>query len=57
MGYYLNGTISAGDEVILNLPRSIEVSSVYQQNNRVYLATSRYKLAVNGQNLDCRTSD
>ena len=55
--YYRNGTISAGDEVILNLPSSIEVSSVYHQNNGIYLTTSSDKVTVIGQNLDRHTSD
>ena len=57
IGYYRNGTITAGDEVILNLPSSIEVSSVYHQNNGIYLTTSSDKVTVIGQNLDRRTSD
>ena len=57
VGYYRNGTITAGDEVILNLPRSIEVSSVYHQNKGIYLTTSSDKVTVIGQNLDQRTSD
>ena len=56
VGYYRNGTISAGNEVILNLPSSIEVSSVYHQINGIYLTTSD-KVTVIGQNLDNHTSD
>ena len=57
VGYYQNGSISAGDEVILNLSRSIVVSSVYQQNSGIYLAISSGKVTVIGQNLDLRSSD
>ena len=57
VGYYRNGTISAGNEVILNLPSSIEVSSVYHQTNGIYLTTNSDKVTVIGQNLDIRSSD
>ena len=57
VGYYRNGTITAGDEVILNLPSSIQLSSVYHQNNGIYLTTSSDKVTVIGQNLDPGTSD
>ena len=57
VGYYRNGTVSDGDEVILNLPSSIEVSSVYHQNNGIYLTTSSDKVTVIGQNLESYTSD
>ena len=57
VGYYRNGTVSAGDEVILNLPSSIQVSSGYHQNNGIYLTTSSDKVTVIGQNLQDYTSD
>ena len=57
VGYYRNGTISAGDEVILNLPHSIVVSSFYHRNHGIYLATSSNKVIVIGQNLDRHSSD
>ena len=57
VGYYHNGTVSAGDEVILNLPSSIQVSTVYHQNNGIYLTTSSDKVTVIGQNLKSHTSD
>ena len=57
VGYYRNGTISAGNEVILNLPSSIEVSSVYHQTNGIYLATNSDKVTVIGQNSNVHTSD
>ena len=57
VGYYRNGTVSVGDEVILNLPRSIQVSSVYHQNNGIYLTTSSDNVTVIGQNLYTYSSD
>ena len=57
VGYYHNGTISAGNEVILNLSSSIEVSSVYHQNNGIYITTSSDKVTVIGQNSGHYTSD
>ena len=57
VGYYHNGTITAGDEVTLNLSSSIQVSSVYHQNNGIYLTTSSDNVTVIGQNLDSGTSD
>ena len=57
VGYYRNGTVSAGDEVILNLPSSIQVSSVYHQINGIYITTSSDKINVIGQNLKSHTSD
>ena len=57
VGYYHNGTITAGEEVIFNLSNSIEVSSVYHQINGIYLTTSSNKVTVIGQNLHYYTSD
>ena len=57
VGYYHNGTISAGDEVILNLPRSIEVLSYNDQDKGIYLTASSDKITVIGQNLDSGASD
>ena len=57
VGYYHNGTIIAGDEVTLNFSSSIEVLSVYHQNNGIYLTTSSDKVTVIGQNLDSGSSD
>ena len=57
VGYYRNGTITAGNEVILNLPSSIQVSSVYHQNNGIYLTTSSDNVTVIGQSLYDGSSD
>ena len=57
VGYYHNGTISAGDEAILNLPNTIGVSSYTDQDKGIYLAASSDKVTVIGQNVDSHTSD
>ena len=57
VGYYHNGTISPGDEVILNLPSSVEVLSYNDQDKGIYLAASSDKVTVIGQNLYDDTSD
>ena len=57
VGYYHNGTISLGDEVILNLPLSVQVSSYNDQDKGIYLTASSDKITVIGQNLDDHTSD
>ena len=55
--YCHSGTVSAGGEVILHLPASLEVSSPGHQNNGIYLTVGSDKVTVIGQNLDYRTSD
>ena len=55
VGYYHKGIVSAGNEVILNLPSSVEVS--HDQNKGIYLTTSSDNVTVIGQNLDSATSD
>ena len=57
VGYYHKGIISAGNEVILNLPSSLEVSSYHHQDKGIYLTTSSDKMTVIGQNLDRNTGD
>ena len=57
VGYYHNGTISPGDEVILNLPSSVEVLSYNDQDKGIYLIASSDKVTVIGQNLERYTSD
>ena len=52
IAYYHNGTISAEDEVILYLPSSVEVSSIYHQDKGIYLTTSSDSVTVIGQNQD-----
>ena len=57
VGYYHNGTILAGNEVILNLPSSIQVSSYNDQDKGIHLTASSDKITVIGQNLRSATSD
>ena len=57
VGYYHNGTISAGDEAILDLPHTIEVSSYTDQDKGIYLTASSDKITVIGQNMDGASSD
>ena len=57
VGYYQNGTISVGNEVILNLPLNIQVSSYNDQDKGIYLTASSDKITVIGQNLNDYTSD
>ena len=57
MGYFQNGTLSAGDEVILDLSSSVEVSSSQDQYKGIYLTTSSQNVTVIGQSLKVRTSD
>ena len=57
VGYYRSGTLSAGDQVILYLPSSVEVSSPYDQDNGVYLTTSSENVTVIGQSSQESTSE
>ena len=57
VGYYYNGSVSVDNEIILNLPSSVVVSSVYDQDKGIYLTTSSDSVTVIGQNLLSRTSD
>ena len=57
VGYHHNGTVSASNEVILYLPKSIEVRSHNQQNKGIYLTASSKKVTVIGQALDIASSD
>ena len=57
VGYYSSGTLSAGDEVILFLPSSVEVSSSDDQNNGIYLTTSSENVTVIGQSSQSGSSD
>ena len=56
VGYYQGGIISAGDEVILNLPISIEVSSISQQDKGIYLKITSDAINVIGLNLNVPSS-
>ena len=55
--YYNSGNVSAGNDVILNLPKSVEVASPVQQNKGIYLAINSDKVTVIGQSLDEYSSD
>ena len=50
IGYYHNGTITASNEDIVNLPKSVEVSPD-DQNKGIYLTTSSKTVTVIGQNV------
>ena len=50
IGYYRSGTITAGNDVILNIPNSVEASSHNDQNKGIYLKTNSDKVTVTGQN-------
>ena len=49
--YYQNGTVSAGNDVMLNLPRSVVVASHDDQNKGIFLTTSSDKVTVIAQSL------
>ena len=57
VGYYHKGNISAGNEIILNLPSSVEVSSYHDQDKGIYLTIDSDNVTVIGQNLKRHTSD
>ena len=57
VGYYHNSTISAGDEIILNLPLTVQVSSYNDQDKGIYLTASSDKITVIGQNFREFSSD
>ena len=57
IGYYVNGNLSVDDEVVLNIPSSVEVESIYDQNKGIYLTTSSDSITVIGQNQYRTTSD
>ena len=57
VGYYHSGNVSAGNEVILNLSSSVEVSSQYEQNKGIYITIDSDNVNVIGQNLERHTTD
>ena len=57
ISFYHNGNVSADDEVILYLPSSIEVSSIYHQDKGIYLTTSSDSVTVIGQNQYSATTE
>ena len=50
IGYYQNGTLSAGDEIVLNISNSVQVSSHHDQNKGIHVTTSSENVTVIGQN-------
>ena len=57
VGYYNHGTLSTGNEVILNLPNSVEVLSQSDTNKGIYIKSNSDKLTVIGQSLEVHTSE
>ena len=57
LGYHSSGVVSADDQVILSLPRNVQVQSIRDQEKGIYLTASSMKITVIGQNLHTRTSD
>ena len=57
VGYYHSGTVSADNEVILDLNGTIEVTSHNDQNKGIYLTTCSDRVSVIGQNLYNYTSE
>ena len=55
--YYHSGTVSADNDVVLNLPVSVEVASHDEQDKGIYLTASSNAITVIGQSLDARSSD
>ena len=57
VGYYHNGTVTAGHEVTLNLSSSVQVLSHDDQNMGIYLIASSENLTVIGQSNHHASSD
>ena len=57
IGYYHNGTVSAGNAAVLNLTNNIEVVSYDDQDKGIYLVTGSNKVDVLGLNLKSYTGD
>ena len=57
VGYYHRGNVSAGNAVILNLSRSVEVLSQDEQNKGIYITINSDNVTVIGQNLVQYSSD
>ena len=57
IGYHYNGTVTANNEDIVDLPSSVEVLSHYDQNKGIYLKTSSDRATVIGKNVKKGTSD
>ena len=57
IGYYHNGTISAGNDAVLHLSNDVETSSYDDQDKGICLTTTSDKVTVIGLNLKSTTSD
>ena len=57
LGYSKKGVIAANDNVVINLPSNVMVSSIDDQNKGVYIMTNSSTMTVFGQNDDSFTSD
>ena len=57
VGYSDNGTVSVGNVAILNIPRSIEVSSYTDQDKGIYIRATGEGIVVIGQSIDGASSD
>ena len=49
IGFYYNGTVTADNEAIVNLPSTVEVTSHNDQNKGIYLKTNSSNVTVIGQ--------
>ena len=56
-GYYHNGTITANNEDVVDLPNNAKVTLPDDQDKGIYLKTSSDKVAVIGQSVRSSTSD
>ena len=57
VGYFQDGIILPSNEVILNLPTSIAISSIHHQNKGIYLRITSDAVTVIGQHLNSKNSD
>jgi len=57
IGFYRNGTITANNEDVVDLPSSVEVFSHDDQDKGIYVQGSSDRITVIGQNLDRSSSD
>ena len=57
IGFHQNGTITAGNEVIVYFPSTAEVTSHIDQNKGIYLKTNSSGVTVIGQNVGSAGSD
>ena len=55
--YRRNGTVTANNSVVVNLPSGLQTSSYYHVNYGIYLQASSDKVTVTGQSYTSHTSD